>query len=123
MRRVSTWAPPLLWLGLMVAATSIPNLDTSNWPNADKVFHFAVYAVWAILCLRTVKLAGWGGAAVWMIVAAAGLAVGAADELHEKIIPGRTVSLPDFLYNAAGFMTGMVMGNIRFFKKAGEQAS
>jgi VanZ family protein len=107
----------------MVAATSIPNLDTSNWPNADKVFHFAVYAVWAILCLRTVKLAGWGGAAVWMIVAAAGLAVGAADELHEKIIPGRTVSLPDFLYNAAGFMTGMVMGNIRFFKKAGEQAS
>lgn len=123
MRRISTWAPPLLWLGLMVAATSIPNLDTSNWPNADKVFHFAVYAVWAILCLRTVKLAGWEGAAVWIIVAAAGLAVGAADEIHEKIIPGRTVSLNDFFYNAAGFMAGMAMGYLRFFKKRAEIAA
>lgn len=123
MRKLSTWAPPVLWLGLMVAATSIPNLDTSNWPKADKVFHFAVYAVWAILCLRTVRMAGWRGAAVWAVVAAAGLAVGAADELHEKIIPGRTVSLTDFLYNAAGFMAGMAMGYIRFFGRKAETAT
>ncbi len=122
MKRLSAWAPPVLWLGLMMAATSIPNLDTSKWPNADKVFHFAVYAVWAILCLRTVRMAEWGGTAVWIAVAAAGLAVGAADELHEKIIPGRTVSLSDFFFNAAGLMAGMIIGHIRFFRKTVEPA-
>lgn len=119
MRRLSTWGPPLLWLGLMVFATSIPNLDTSTYPGADKVFHFAVYAVWAILCLRTVRMAGWGGAAVWVLVAAAGLAVGAADELHEKFIPGRSVSLHDFFFNAAGFSLGMFLGYLRFIKRRG----
>jgi VanZ family protein len=58
-----------------------------------------------------------------MIVAAAGLAVGAADEIHEKIIPGRTVSLTDFFYNATGFMAGMAMGYLRFFKKRAEIAA
>lgn len=123
MRWLSAWAPPIIWLGLIVAGTSIPNLDTSAYPGADKIFHFVVYAVWAILCLRTVRMAGWRGAAVWIIVAAAGLVVGAADELHEKIIPGRTVSLPDFLYNVTGFMAGMMMGYLRFFRKSLETAT
>jgi VanZ family protein len=120
---LSAWTPPILWLVLILAATSFPNLDTSNWPNADKVFHLFVYAVWAVLCLRAVRMSGVEGIMVWAMVAAAGLAVGAADELHEKLIPGRTVSLSDFLYNAAGFAAGMFMGYFRFYREKKEPAA
>ncbi len=108
MKSLSPWLPAAIWLTLMAAATSIPHLDTSRYPGADKAFHFVVYAVWAMLCLRMARMMRWRGVLVWLGIVLAGVAVGAADELHERLIPGRTVSPSDFLCNAAGFLSGLV---------------
>lgn len=119
MRFAAAWWPAILGLILILTATSIPNLDTSDWPQADKVFHLIAYAVWAFFCMRGLHKSGARGAAVWLLVALAGFLVGAADELHEKFIPGRSVSLYDFMFNALGFALGMFLGYLRFIKRRG----
>lgn len=117
MKRLSAWAPPILWLGLIVSATSIPNLDTSAYPNFDKVFHLAAYAVLAVLAVRAIHLT-WGVGRTLLIWAAlAGLAVAAADEFHEVMIPGRTAAMADFALNLAGYGLGLLLGGVRFMKE------
>jgi len=114
-RKLSAWGPPAVWLALMLAATSIPHLDTSAYPNADKVFHLAVYAVLAVLTVRAMHLSGRPVAGGWLLLAlAGGAAVGALDEVHEFLIPGRTVSLLDFMFNLAGYGLGLYLGSLRF---------
>ncbi len=116
MRRLAAWAPPLLWLSLIIVATSIPNLDTSAYPNADKIFHLAAYAVLGVLAVRAVHLT-WGmGMAAILWTALAGLAVAAADEGHQALVPGRTACAVDFLINAAGYGLGLFLGMLRFKK-------
>lgn len=122
MKRLSAWAPPILWLCLIAAATSIPNLDTSAYPGADKIFHLAAYAVLGVLAVRAVHLT-WGmGKAMVLWAALAGLAAAAADEWHQILVPGRTVSLPDFLINAAGYGLGLLLGWLRFKKERKAEA-
>ena len=114
MRKISAWAPPALWLCLIAAATSIPNLDTSAYQGADKIFHLMAYAVLGVLAMRAVHLT-WGmnkSTVFW--TALAGLAAAAADEWHQALIPGRTVSLSDFIINAAGCGLGLMLGWMRF---------
>ena len=117
MKFLRIWGPAAFCLLLIIIATSIPNLDTWRWPGWDKVFHLSVYGLWAMLCLRALHLSRQGKGTVLISVVILGILVGAADELHEKFIPGRTVSLSDFAYNAAGFVLGMAAGYIRYFRR------
>lgn len=117
MSPLGTWVPLAVWLALMVAATSIPNLDTSRYPHADLAFHLAVYLVLAVLTVRWLALMrkwNWRAAIACLAV---GLALAGLDEFHERWIPGRTVSRVDFSMNAAGFGLGLVLGNLRYRAK------
>ena len=91
------------------ATETIPPFVLPLW---DKAMHFIVYlplgACLAIglrtppLTLRAVTACVFVGLAV--------LLLGAIDEWHQSMVPGRTVSVADAVADVAGGMSGAVMG-------------
>ena len=94
----------------------------SSWPSlsvkpfglsaSDKLQHFGVYMLMAYLAYR-----GWvpqnGGPrssrAKWLILLFLAL-FAAADEYHQRWVPGRMVEWADFAANTAGMVVGFVVG-------------
>ena len=108
------WIPALLWLALIFTATSVPNPDVPAVPGGDKAAHAIMYGVLAALVARA--LAPMARARRWLVAAAPALALtAAADEWHQRFIPGRSASLGDWLADAAGagfvlLVSGAVIG-------------
>jgi VanZ family protein len=115
----------------VLVASSWPSLSVQpfGWTISDKLQHFGVYAVLAYLAYR-----GWvppknnprSGLARWLILLF--LAVfAAADEYHQRWIPGRFVEWGDFLADTVGVMVGFFFGawcNYRQHRTApGKQSS
>jgi len=92
------------WVLLTLTLTSIPNPEFGpTFPGADKIAHFGFYGVGGFLFVLWRREAGMGAAAsvLWAAIFAALL--GAADEVHQQWIPGRSM---DFLDWAADFSGG-----------------
>jgi VanZ family protein len=116
--KIIIWGPVVIWLMLMLVATSFPNLHTPpEYPNADLVFHLVVYLVLAVLTARAAFMSGYRHKKLWAVILVAGLALAALDEYHEILIPGRTVSFLDFTMNAAGFVAGTGLSKLRYKNK------
>jgi VanZ family protein len=96
---VTVWAALLLWLG---SRPTLP-MPPSELP-LDKVAHFSAYGVLGLLLGF-----GWWQherrPAAWILLLL-GMLVGAADELHQTMVPGRSAELADFVADAAGVLTG-----------------
>ncbi len=106
---VRRWLPPLLWAGVMLLVTSVPG---SAIPRPlipyDKVAHFTAYALFAVLLSRDLaQLTGLWRAALFAIVIAA--AFGAADEWHQRFIPGRDTDLADWRTDFIGAAGGALL--------------
>jgi VanZ family protein len=115
-RLLKIWGPLAGWLLLMAVATSYPNLHTpKELPQGDKVVHLVSYAVLAVLILRISASCGRGASDLWWIIPA-GLALAGADEFHQVLIPGREVSLGDFIFNAIGLCLGLAAGYYRYYR-------
>lgn len=103
---VRRWLPPLVWAGVILFGTSLPQsavpVQTSS---IDKVLHFTFYTVFAYLLSRQISEVTdrWRAAAIAIVVAAA---FGAADEWHQRFIPGRSTELADWLADSAGASVG-----------------
>ena len=112
-KKILIWGPVVVWLVLMITATSIPNLRTlPEYPNADQIFHLVVYLVLAVLAARAVFMMGYRHKGLWAVLLVLGLA--AIDEYHEILIPGRTASFLDFSMNVAGFIAGTGLSKLWF---------
>lgn len=78
---------------------------------SDKTGHFAAYALLGTLALRATARGRWTGvtgkaaAVAWGVC----LAYGASDELHQSFVPGRTMALDDWIADAAGSATAIVL--------------
>jgi VanZ family protein len=83
------FAPPACWAGVIVVLTSVPGRDVPDVgvPHIDKLVHFVLYAVLGVLLARA-------------IVAIALFA--AADEWHQRWVPGRSTDLLDWCADVAG---------------------
>jgi VanZ family protein len=108
------WLPALLWLAIILVATSIPNPDVPSVPGGDKAAHAIMYGVLAVLVAYA--LAG-GRSARTALVATLPLValLAAADEWHQRFIPGRSASMDDWLADVAGagvalLVSGAVLG-------------
>ena len=99
------WIPVALWAGVILIATSIPNVPGPPAPaGIDKFVHLAMYAVLGFLALR----AGWDGTPRTLVVTLAAIAVFAAvDEWHQTYIPSRSADLADWIADVSGAMLGM----------------
>lgn len=107
--KVRRWLPPLLWAGVILIGTSLPQaavpLQTSS---IDKVLHFTIYTVFAYLLSRQISqdTTRWRAAAGAVVIA---LAFGAADEWHQRFIPGRSTELADWMADSAGAILGALV--------------
>lgn len=102
--RLTTWAPVVLWAGLIFALSSIPDLGTGlgTWDLVlRKLAHAAEYAVLSALALRALRSAP---AAVLL-----GSAYAVTDEVHQAFVSGRHGSPRDWLVDTAGAVLGVVL--------------
>ena len=120
MRGLRAWGPLALWAALMAAVSSLPNLhNPQDFPSAHLVYHCIAYAVLTVLIHRTLSLQGWHPPQQLLLAAGALLLLGAGDEFHQYLVPGRSVSLGDFLCDAGGIMAGTLLARARFKRGAG----
>jgi VanZ family protein len=103
------WAPSLLWGAVILIATSLPASTLPappRVPGLDKVVHLSLYAVLAFLVGQAIGTS----ALRTIVVAALGIAVfAAADEWHQRWIPGRGADPMDWLADLAGAMLGFIL--------------
>ena len=103
MRRLAAYLPAALWAGFVLWIGGIPNLHAppSTLP-LDKVAHVAIYGVLGALIAW-----GWlraGPRAALPVALACALLVGAADELHQRRVPGRAADPLDWAADALGIL-------------------
>jgi VanZ family protein len=109
----SAW---LRWLIVVVYAAAIfiqsgqpAALSGQNWPGADKLLHFAAYALMAVLICRALAAAPMGQRpTVQIALAAVWLAslYGGSDELHQALVPERSAEFLDWIADLAGSLAG-----------------
>lgn len=111
--RLRRWLPAGLWAAAMLVATSWPNPDVPHVVNnGDKLVHAALYAILALLVAHAVP--GAARRVVGAVAILAGLSVfGAADEWHQRFIPGRSASVDDWVADSAGAVLGLAAARAR----------
>jgi VanZ family protein len=106
---VRRWLPPLIWAGVILLGTSLPQdavpVQTSN---IDKFLHFTIYTVFAFLLTRQISEDTTPGRAVFGAVLIAA-AFAAADEWHQRFIPGRFPEFADWLADLGGPLLGALL--------------
>ncbi len=105
------WIAVGLWLVLQLTLTSLPGRDIPvSLPHpVDWIGHFSMYFGLGFLLARVAALRGWP--ARRMVVAAVLVsALGALDELHQLLIPGRDCELGDWIVDTLGGASGLLVG-------------
>jgi VanZ family protein len=102
------------WGCFLLAVTSWPNppaVEAGGFP-LDKLTHFLLYAVEALLLHRAIRWKGRSGIAMSRVMAIVGtMAVwGMLDEAHQEWIPGRVMDTGDLLADVTGAAVGAVLG-------------
>lgn len=102
------WVPPLVWAAVVLTATSIPNLSIRGPEGSDKIAHFVMYLLFGFLVERAAAPTRSFRAALLTILA--GGAFAAADEWHQRFIPGRSADLADWRADFSGVVIGALLG-------------
>ncbi|MDB4908404.1 MAG: uncharacterized protein JWO05_3188 [Gemmatimonadetes bacterium] len=104
------WLPPLVWAGVILVLTSIPNPPIPrSLLGTDKLAHFAMYAPLAFLLVRAILPGVRVARAILLSVGIVAL-YGAADEWHQQFIPGRSDDIADWRADATGAVIGALAG-------------
>jgi VanZ family protein len=104
--RLKGWLPPLIWAGVILTGTSLP---TSALPERvsdfDKVLHFTIYAVLAVLLARWFAevTTRWRAVLLAMVIT---VTFGAIDEWHQQFVRGRYPERADLFADALGAAAG-----------------
>jgi VanZ family protein len=96
-----------LWAGVVLTATSIPDLSMPGPAGSDKVGHFLMYCMLGFLAHRAA--APRRDARRFVAVTLALTAFAAVDEWHQTFIPGRAADVADFVADAVGAATGCAL--------------
>ena len=119
--KVRRWLPPLLWAGVILLGTSLPQdavpVQTSG---IDKILHFTIYTVFAFL----LTLAITEGFRLWQAVVLAiafTMAFGAVDEWHQQLIPGRFPEFNDWVADSLGAVAGALIAALVTVRRRGRE--
>jgi VanZ family protein len=104
--KVRRWLPPLVWAGVILLATSIPGeVLPHEITRYDKITHFTVYGILAVLLSRDIARGNSRWRTVMLAIVGTCL-VGLADEWHQQFIPSRISDMADFGADALGASVG-----------------
>lgn len=108
MRYLRSLYPSLIWILLIWTLSSLPsqNLPSVKILGFDKLAHFGIYFVWGLL----VNL--WLGSQRYRVerilfIYCLMFLIAAADEAHQRYIPGRTVVVYDLIANSLGLLVAL----------------
>ena len=103
-RRLSLWAPVLLWAAVIFTLSAIPSLSTDLgvWDTIlRKCAHASEYAILALLLFRALGQE--------LPAFAIGFAYAISDEIHQEFVRGRHASPFDVAMDAAGLALGLLL--------------
>jgi VanZ family protein len=107
------WLPTLLWAVAIFLVSSMPKVDTAivRLEGCDKIAHFVEYFIlgWAL------RYWSRDGSAKYL---AGGIVFAAFDEFHQRFVPGREMSLWDFVADAAGVTAGFLVTGAIYRRRA-----
>jgi VanZ family protein len=102
--RYLAYAPAVVWAALLLllgGRSDVPTVDTPL--PLDKAAHFLFYGLLGVLVTL-----GWQQARRWPSLAlpiVLAITVGAADELNQRRVPGRSSDIVDWFADTAGIVT------------------
>ncbi len=106
-RRIWLWGPPVVYMAAIYYQSSLSDVSIPGGAS-DKLVHALGYVVLSVLLVRA-----WVGGlpapvpvAVALLSAAAAVAYGASDEMHQLFVSGRTADAWDLLADATGAVAG-----------------
>ncbi len=109
MKFFRTLYPTLIWFCLIWILSSLPSqhIPSVNIIGFDKLEHIGIYAILGCLLGYWLIFKDWKLTTVILIYVFLLLLAG-LDEYHQNFIPGRDVSLYDFMANSAGIIIGFL---------------
>jgi VanZ family protein len=97
-RRLLAWLPAVAWALVIWNLSARSRLPGPEQPGFDKVAHFGAYALLGWLLVRAADRSLLPLA----VGALLGVLYGAADEIHQMYVPGRSPDVMDWFADAAG---------------------
>jgi len=94
----------------------IPHFIDWNFMSLDKVVHFTMFTILALLGSITLRLGGWQNTVKYPVLVSIlfALAYGSALEFTQSLVPQRTFDFADLTANAAGAAVGTIVFIIFF---------
>ncbi len=111
------WVAVVLTAAILLVLGSEPRSGSgvAPFPHADKVAHAIAYSVLGLLAARAARGSSGGALAPIVVALVTALLVGTIDELHQRVVPGRTCDL----WDAAADAVGGLLGGVGFVLVAG----
>ena len=109
MGRVLGWGPAALWAAVLflLSELQLQGSGVGLPGGADKLVHGGLYFILGLALAWGKVRTGFTGPAILLLVIGAGY--GALDEWHQSFVPGRDVSVGDWMANSVGVMLGLVL--------------
>ena len=107
MSRVFGWGPAALWVAVLFLLSELQWGGGGLPAGADKFVHGGLYLILG-LSLAWGKGRTGSGVPVALLLLI-GVGYGALDEWHQSFVPGRDVSVGDWVADSAGVMLGLLL--------------
>lgn len=102
--------PAWLWAILIFVGSSVPGLTAPDlgFQWEDKLAHLIEFAVFGFFLMRAFsgsknRLLRRHG---WLLTILLGTIYAATDELHQRLVPGRSADVADWIADVLGILTG-----------------
>ncbi|MEJ2422747.1 MAG: VanZ family protein [Acidobacteriota bacterium] len=106
----SLWGPPVLYLSLIFALSSMSNPPVPAWVDQN-LLHYPEYALLAFLVIRAFQGTWTRMGALPLSILALGFTTiwGATDELHQAFVPRRVPDPLDWWHDIIGATAGILI--------------
>ena len=105
-RVVLAWGPAAFWAGVIFYLSSLSHPPGASFfeqlPAGDKLGHLILYGILGATLAHVHRLQGLPAAVLILL----GVLYGASDEWHQSFVPGRDVSVFDWMADLVGVSTG-----------------
>lgn len=104
------WLPLGVYCLLILIQSALP-LPVFTLRHADKVAHFAAYAILGILLFRGLTSLSKKNSPVVMVLTAVFLSalIGLSDEIIQIFVPTRSIDREDFFFDVLGSLSGIIV--------------
>ena len=108
----SHWLPVIAYISIIFVLSAQPHLQPPlHFLNSDKLMHLCEYGGLGLLLGRAVRRSRPGRTAMWAALAtlAVGALIAAGDENFQRLIPGRSCDLFDWLADCTGLTLAQIV--------------